>query len=96
MHATLIHIHVKPEYINAFIDATQTNHEASIVEPGNLRFDVMQAVDDPARFVLYEAYASTEHAAAHKQTAHYLEWRDRVAEWMVSPRQGVAYYGLFP
>ncbi len=96
MHATLVHVHVKPEHIDAFIDATQTNHEASIMELGNLRFDVMQSTEDPAYFVLYEAYASAGHAAAHKQTAHYLEWRDRVAEWMASPRKGVAYDGLFP
>ena len=96
MHVTLVHVQVKPAHIDAFIAACQDNHTASIREPGNLRFDVLQAPDDPARFVLYEAYASAEAAAAHKQTAHYLRWRDTVADWMAAPRQGVAYHGLFP
>ncbi|MFM8331814.1 MAG: antibiotic biosynthesis monooxygenase, partial [Candidatus Methylumidiphilus sp.] len=76
--------------------ATRANHEASIQEPGNRRFDVLQDPQDPTRFILYEAYASAEDAAAHKQTAHYARWRDTVADMMASPRQGVPMRGLLP
>lgn len=96
MHVTLVHVQVKPDRIDDFIAATRLNHEASVREPGNCRFDVLQSPDNPALFILYEAYASAEDAAAHKQTAHYLAWRDIVAEWMAEPRQGVRYNGLFP
>lgn len=96
MHVTLVHVHVKPEHIQDFIAASQLNHLASIQEPGNRRFDVLQAPDDPSRFVLYEAYDNAESAAAHKATAHYLAWRDSVADWMAEPRQGVRYDGLLP
>jgi autoinducer 2-degrading protein len=57
---------------------------------------VLQSPDNPSHFVLYEAYASGNDAAAHKQTAHYLAWRDAVADWMEVPRKGVPYTGLFP
>jgi (4S)-4-hydroxy-5-phosphonooxypentane-2,3-dione isomerase len=96
MHVTLVHVQVKPDHIDEFIVATRLNHEASILEVGNRRFDVLQSPENPAQFILYEAYASAEDAAAHKQTAHYLNWRDTVAEWMAEPRQGVRYVGLFP
>lgn len=96
MHVTLVHVHVKSEHIDDFIAATRLNHLASVQEPGNRRFDVIQAPDNPTQFVLYEAYASAEDAAAHKQTSHYLAWRDTVADWMAQPRQGVAYNGLLP
>ncbi len=96
MHVTLVHIHVKPEHIESFIAATRLNHEASIKEPGNRRFDVLQTPDNPAQFILYEAYVNAEAAAAHKETAHYLAWRDTVADWMAQPRQGIRYDGLFP
>jgi autoinducer 2-degrading protein len=96
MHVTLVHVRVKPEAIDAFIAATRANHEASIREPGNRRFDVLQAPDDPARFILYEAYVSAEDAAAHKTTAHYLAWRDAVADLMAEPRRGEPMNGLFP
>lgn len=96
MFVTLVHVSVKPGHIAAFIDASRENHLASINEPGNMRFDVLQDAGDPSRFILYEAYASAEHAAAHKRTPHYVKWRDTVAEWMAEPRQGVTYNGLYP
>jgi dihydropyrimidinase len=56
MFVTLVHIHVKPDHVETFLDATRANHEASIREDGNLRFDVLRSVEDPNRFVLYEWY----------------------------------------
>lgn len=96
MHVTIVHVWVKPERIDAFIEATRLNHEASIQEPGNRRFDVLQDAEDPAKFILYEAYAQPEDAAAHKNTEHYLAWREAVADMMAAPRQGLAHKGLFP
>lgn len=96
MQTTLVHVRVKPEHIDEFIAATQINHEASIQEPGNRRFDLLQSPEDPTHFILYEAYLSAETAAEHKQTPHYLAWRDTVADWMAEPRQGIRYDGLFP
>lgn len=96
MHVTLVHVHVIAEHVNDFIIATRANHQASVQEPGNRRFDVLQSADDPTRFVLYEAYASEQDAQAHKQTPHYLQWRDTVAQWMASPRSGMPYQGLCP
>jgi autoinducer 2-degrading protein len=94
MHVTLVHVRVRPEYVDAFIDATRTNHEASIREPGNIRFDVLRSADEPERFVIYELYRDAESAAAHKETAHYLAWREQVADWMAEPRTGVAYEAI--
>lgn len=96
MHVTLVHVRVKAESIDAFIAATRANHEGSIQEPGNRRFDILQNPDDPTRFVLYEAYAAAADAAAHKATPHYLAWRDAVADMMAEPRQGIPMLGLLP
>lgn len=96
MHVTIVHVNVKPDFIDAFVGACRDNHVASVAEAGNRRFDVLQSATDPSRFVLYEAYASADAAAAHKKTAHYLRWRDTVAPWMAAPRQGVQYVGLYP
>jgi autoinducer 2-degrading protein len=96
MFVTLVHVHVKPEHLDAFVDVTRANHEASVREDGNLRFDVLQSVDDPTRFLLYEWYRDESAAAAHKATSHYDAWRHAVADWLVEPRVGVRYVGLFP
>jgi autoinducer 2-degrading protein len=96
MHVTLVYVHVTTNHEADFVAATQKNHAASIQEPGNLRFDVLQSEEDHARFVLYEAYLTAEAAAAHKQTSHYQTWKETVAPWMASPRRGVTYQGLYP
>jgi len=96
MHVTLVHVRVRPEDVDAFIAATRANHQDSVTEPGNRRFDVLQTPDDPARFILYEAYATAADAAAHKETAHYLAWREAVAGMMAEPRRGEPMNGLLP
>ncbi|MBL8498918.1 antibiotic biosynthesis monooxygenase [Nitrosomonas sp. JL21] len=96
MYVTIVHATVKPEKIDAFKEACRVNHENSIREPGNIRFDILQAADDPAKFVFYEAYKTPQDAAAHKQTVHYLAWRDTVADWMAEPRHGVVHHGVYP
>ncbi len=96
MFVTLVNVHVKPENLAEFIEATRANHLASVREPGNLRFDVLQSAEDETRFVLYEAYRDEAAAKAHKETAHYAAWRDAVAAMMAEPRLGVRYDGLLP
>lgn len=96
MHVTMVQVSVKPECIDDFIQASLANHEASIREPGNCRFDVLQSNDDPSAFVLYEAYASEADAKAHKDTSHYATWRDAVAHMMAKPREGTSYTALAP
>ena len=96
MVATLVHIQVKPEFIADFVRATQHNHELSVTEEGNFRFDVLQEAADPTKFILYEVYQSEQAVAAHKETPHYFEWRDTVSQWMARPREGIKYQVLYP
>jgi autoinducer 2-degrading protein len=96
MVVTTVIVRVKSGHIPAFIEATVMNHEKSVREPGNMRFDVLQSTEDPSAFLLYEAYDTPESASAHKTTAHYAEWRDTVAGWMAEPRKGVPYRAIVP
>jgi (4S)-4-hydroxy-5-phosphonooxypentane-2,3-dione isomerase len=96
MIVTCVHVWVKQEYINGFIEASKANHQGSVTEPGNMRFDVLQSVDDPAKFTLYEAYESKEAAAAHKETDHYKTWRETVAPMMEKPRKGDTHNVIAP
>lgn len=96
MIVTCVYVNVKPENLGAFIEAIRENHRGSVMEPGNIRFDVLQQADDPCRFMIYEVFESEEAVAAHKETAHYLSWRDKAAEWMAEPRRGIRYNILEP
>jgi autoinducer 2-degrading protein len=91
-----VHVHVKPESVEAFKEATIENARNSVQEPGIARFDVIQQLDDPTRFVLVEVYRDDSAPGEHKKTAHYQTWRDTVAEMMAEPRSSVKYDNVFP
>ena len=90
-----VHVHVKPDCVEAFKRATLENARASVNEPGIARFDVVQQENDPTRFVLVEAYRTADAPAAHKKTAHYIKWRDTVALMSAEARTSVKYSEVF-
>jgi autoinducer 2-degrading protein len=91
-----VHVRVKEDAIEAFKAATLENARQSLQEPGVVRFDVVQQLDDPSRFVLVEVYRDESAPGAHKQTAHYQRWRDEVEPWMAEPRRSVKFSNVFP
>lgn len=95
MYVVAVTVFVKPEFVAQFRDATLDNARNSRREPGNLRFDVLQAEEDPNRFLFYEAYKTKADFAHHQTTAHYARWKQAVADWMAQPRQGVKHNSVF-
>ena len=91
-----VQVHVKTEFIDAYREATIENARNSVQEPGIARFDVVQQLDDPSRFVLVEVYRTPEDPAKHKETAHYKKWAEMVAPMMAEPRSSVKYANIFP
>ncbi|WP_434046000.1 MULTISPECIES: putative quinol monooxygenase [Sorangium] len=91
-----VHVHVKPERVDAFRQATIENARESVKEPGIARFDVGQDLDDSTRFVLVEVYRNKEAPAAHKETEHYKRWRDTVADMMAEARTSRKYVNVSP
>jgi autoinducer 2-degrading protein len=96
MYVVCVTVHVAPDREGAFLQATAENARESRREPGNVRFDVLQAEADPRQFFLYEVYRSKEDFVRHQQTPHYLTWKETVGPWMAVPRQGVRYLSRFP
>jgi autoinducer 2-degrading protein len=91
-----VHVRVRPGQVADFLVATLANAQASLAEPGVLRFDVIQDQADPEHVVLTEVYRDDGAAAAHKQTPHYAAWRDAVAEMMAEPRASTRFSAVFP
>jgi len=91
-----VSIHVKPDCLDAFREATLENARHSIQEPGIARFDFLQQSDDPTRFVLVEVYRSAEASAAHKATEHYQKWASVALDMMAEPRTRATFTNLFP
>ncbi|SRR6266511_1190654 len=96
MQIVLVHVSVKPEFIEAFKQASIENASNSVKEAGIARFEVIQQTDDPTKFILVEIYKTVEAPAIHKETTHYKRWRDKVMPMMAEPRQGIKYTNIFP
>jgi autoinducer 2-degrading protein len=91
----LVNVHVIPNKVQEFIQATLHNASNSIKEPGVLRFDFIQDQQDPTKFMLIEAYTDDKEApAAHKNTEHYHRWAATVNDWMASPRTNTKWHGV--
>lgn len=89
-------VHVKPEFVEQFKEATLLNARESLREAGVSRFDVLQQNGDPTRFVLIEAYRDADAPLRHKETAHYAAWREAVEPMMAEPRVSFRFSNVFP
>ena len=96
MYVVCVTVYVKEEYHDEFIIATLDNAKNTRKEPLNLRFDVLECLDDPNKFFLYEVYKDDSGMTAHKETDHYKTWREIVAPMMAKPREGVKHKNIFP
>lgn len=92
----IVHLHVKPEHLDAFRQATAENARNSRQEPGIARFDFLQQSDDPTRFVLYEVYRDADAPAKHRETAHYQAWLAKVPDMLAEARTRTFYSNVFP
>jgi (4S)-4-hydroxy-5-phosphonooxypentane-2,3-dione isomerase len=91
-----VYLKIKEKDILSFIDATKENASKSLKEPGIIRFDVQQNLEDPHQFLLTEIYKNIEATLDHKKTAHYKKWRFSVENMMAEPRYSVKYHKIFP
>ena len=82
MIALIVTIQIQPDHREAFMesmmdDARGSNND----EPGCLRFDVLQDIEDPNKIHLYEVYKDQAAVDAHRQAPHYTKWRETVKDW---------------
>ncbi len=96
MHIVLVHIKVKPEFRERFIEATLENGRSSLQEPGIVRFDILQDIAEQNFFILNEVYKTSDDQLKHRETEHYKKWSNLVAEMMAEPRRSTKYVNIFP
>lgn len=53
--------------MDQFLQLIEADAVGSRNEPGCLRFDVVQALDDPNKFILYELYTDDDAIAYHNE-----------------------------
>lgn len=86
-----VFISVKEEYISQFKEATVENARNSFEEPGVVRFELMQQQDAPSEFVLEEIYISSDDQLKHRETDHYIKWKETTTA-MIAKAYTIKYY----
>lgn len=62
---------IKPEYAEQWPAISREFTEATRSEPGCLWFEWSRSLDDPAEYVLVEAFRDGDAGAAHVQSEHF-------------------------
>jgi quinol monooxygenase YgiN len=70
MYLIVVRFQTKPEWTDRWIDLVADFTTATRAEPGNLWFDWSRSVDDPAEFILVEAFTD-DGAAPHVNSDHF-------------------------
>ena len=77
---------VKPEDADRWPEIVRAFTEATRAEPGNLWFDWSRSLDDPAEYVLLEAFED-DAAAAHVQSDHFRQAQQELPPYLLeTPR----------
>lgn len=71
MYFIVVKFKTKPEYTEQFMDLVGPFTAKTREEPGNLWFDWSRSVEDPAEFVLVEAFLDDEAAGVHVNSDHF-------------------------
>ena len=70
-YGLVVEFQVKPECLAKFNELLAVNARSSVTkEAGCRQFDVLHAIDDPCRVILYEIYDSSEAFDVHKAQEH--------------------------
>jgi autoinducer 2-degrading protein len=95
MFIAAVHVFIQPERVDDFKEMIRANYEASIQEPGCVRFDVAQSQEDPTAFMLWECYVDEAARDAHRQTPHYLAFKDAFPALQAKDRYSDLYTGVY-
>lgn len=90
MIVNLVMLEAKKEYLEQMIEICRYNHENSILEEGNIRFDVLQNTDEPTKFTLYEVFRDKDAIEFHKKTEHYKKWAEAMEYILAAPRYKIS------
>ena len=91
MIVNLVMLEAKPECVEEMKEICRYNHENSIKEEGNVRFDVLQNSDEPCKFTLYEEFRDKDAIEFHKTTEHYKKWAEAMEHILAAPRYKISH-----
>lgn len=84
MYFIVVKFQTKPEYTEQFMDLVGPFTSSTRQEPGNLWFDWSRSVEDPAEFILVEAFLDDDAAGTHVNSDHFKAGLDAMRPALVA------------
>lgn len=85
-----VELEVAEGQLENFLSAIRKNQQATLAEPGCSHFDLIRLDREGQWFAFYEIYRDADaFYVEHRNYPHYLEWREAVAETVVTGSQKI-------
>jgi quinol monooxygenase YgiN len=72
---------ILPEHVNDYIENMQICATASNKEPGCIRYEVMQDVEDPSIMCLFQVFRDADAYQSHQDSEHHRVWIEKSGSW---------------
>jgi (4S)-4-hydroxy-5-phosphonooxypentane-2,3-dione isomerase len=89
MFVLVVHLKVKPESVDAFMNRLSDNAKNARKEPGCKQFDVLVDPGDRTKVLLYEVYNDEKAFEAHQQTPHFKKYFAEAVPLLASRERSV-------
>lgn len=96
MNTWLTSIYIKPEHVNEFLAVSNPFAGESLRESGLVSFALLQQVNDPARFSMFDVYHNDAAREEHLKSAHYLAWLALITPMLVELMAPHPHMPIFP
>ncbi|MDO7907542.1 putative quinol monooxygenase [Paenibacillus sp. JX-17] len=84
IHANMV---VKPEQKENFLEQMKLLMQGSQAEEGNIRYTLMQDINDPNAFTMVEEWKDEEAMKFHNATEHFQNFVASAPEFLAAPMQ---------
>ncbi len=96
MNTWLTSIHIKPECEDEFLAVTAPFAGDSLRESGLISFALLQQVNNPAHFSMFDVYHDDAAREAHLNSTHYQVWLDAITPLLAESMMLLPFTPIFP
>ena len=96
MNTWLTSIQINPARVDEFLAASAPFAGESLRESGLVSFALLQQVNEPAHFSMFDVYHDDAAYEEHLKSAHYLAWMNSISSLLAEPMSSLPYTPIFP
>jgi len=96
MNTWLTSIQINLASVDKFLAASAPFAGESLRESGLVSFALLQQVNNPAHFSMFDVYHDDAARETHLKSAHYLVWLDSIFPLLAEPMTPLSYTPIFP